>query len=150
MKSFFLLLFLTFGLASLGQKTGINFSSDSSLSIVLKKALSNNKLVFVDCYATWCGPCKEMDSEVYPDVEVGEFFNKNFISVKFDMEKPEGLKIRKKYNIQAYPTLIFLNGKGEQIHYAVGFFESKTFINIGQIALNKHLKIITNSVIKGT
>jgi thiol:disulfide interchange protein len=150
MKSAILLLFLTLGLNSQGQESGIRFSNDSLLSIVLKKAKIENKLVFVDCYATWCRPCRDMDLETFPDAEVGKFFNKNFICVKFDMEKPEGLKIRKKYNVTAYPTYLFLNIKGEQVYYSVGFNKPFIFINIAKIALNKHLNIMTNSVIKGT
>jgi thiol:disulfide interchange protein len=126
MKTVFLLLFLTLGLVSKGQENGIRFGNDSLLSSVLRKARTANMLVFVDCYTAWCGPCREMDRQVFSNVEVGKFFNKNFICVKFDMEKPEGLNIQKKYNVNAYPTLLFLNDKGEQIYYYVGSLDIKT------------------------
>jgi thioredoxin-related protein len=149
MKSVFLLLFLTLGLVSKGQENGIRFGSDSLLSSVLRKAMTANMLVFVACYTAWCGPCREMDRQEYSDAEVGKFFNKNFICVKFNMEKPEGLKIGKEYNIKAFPTLLFLNSKGEQIYYYLGSLDSKTFIKIGQNVLNKNLKDMTNSVKAG-
>ena len=49
---------------------------------VLAKAKAEKKLIFVDAYATWCGPCKKLQKEVFPDAAVGSFFNKNFINAK--------------------------------------------------------------------
>lgn len=144
MKSLFLLLFLALGLVTKGQESGISFSNDTLLSSAIRKAMTENKLIFVDCYATWCVPCKDMEKEVFSDSKVGKFFNKNFINVKFDMYKPEGIKIKTKYNVKAYPTFLFLNLKGEQVYYSIGFIEPKAFINIAQNALNTHLKIMTN------
>ena len=144
MKPLLLLLFMSLELPSFAQNTGIRFTNDSLLIDVLKKAKTGNKLIFMDCYTSWCGPCKMMDKQVYPDNEVGRFMNKNFINVKFDMEKAEGINIKNKYNVTAYPTFLFLNSKGEKVYYTVGFFESKIFLNICQSALNANNKILTN------
>jgi thiol:disulfide interchange protein len=43
---------------------GINFENNLSWEQVKEKAKAENKYIFVDCYATWCGPCKAMDKEV--------------------------------------------------------------------------------------
>jgi len=146
MRSLFLFIFLTLGLISTAQDNGIRFSPDTLLSSALKKAKADNRLIFIDCFTTWCGPCKNMDKQVYTDDEVGKFFNRNFINVKFDMEKSEGLKIKNSYEVNAYPTFLFLNSKGEKVYYAVGYFDSEPFINIGQNALNANLKILTKKV----
>ena len=52
----------------------------------LKMAQEQNKLIFVDSYTTWCGPCKRMSAQVFPKPEIGAFFNANFINVKMNME----------------------------------------------------------------
>ena len=81
-----------------------------SLEKALEKASDENKLVFVDCYTSWCGPCKIMAKEVLPLKEVGDFLNERFVCVKYDMEQGKGPEIAKKYNVEAYPTFLLLNG----------------------------------------
>ena len=56
----------------------------------LAKAKQNNKLLFVDCYTSWCGPCKMLAREVFTNNEVADYFNAHFISLKVDCEKGEG------------------------------------------------------------
>lgn len=68
------------------KQIGISFEH-SSWEDILKKAKEENKLIFIDAYTTWCGPCKMMARNVFTDAEVGTFFNQNFINVKLDMEK---------------------------------------------------------------
>ena len=91
---------------------GVNFQ-DISLEQALKKAEKEGKLVFMDAYAVWCGPCKWMEANTFRNAEVGEKFNENFISVKIDMEKGKGPEIARKYRVNAYPTMFLLNSKGE-------------------------------------
>ena len=102
------------------REDGINFEKNISLTAALAKAKKENKLVFIDCYTSWCGPCKELAQNIFPLKEVGDFYNKNFICLAFDFEKnPDGIKLSKKYNIKAYPTFLFLNEKGEIQHIKV-------------------------------
>lgn len=75
----------------------------------IAQAKKENKLVFVDFYTTWCGPCKRMDAYIFPDENVGTYFNDKFVSIKIDAEKGEGIGLAKKYSIKAYPTLLYLN-----------------------------------------
>ena len=58
----------------------------------IELAAKENKMVFIDFYTTWCGPCKRMSKEVFPQQEVGEYFNRTFISLKLDAEKENGLE----------------------------------------------------------
>jgi thiol-disulfide isomerase/thioredoxin len=146
MKSFFVLLFISLASTSIAQTSGIRFTNDSLLIDILKKTKTDNKLIFMDCYTSWCAPCRMMDKQVYSDNEVGRFFRRNFLSVKFDMEKSEGIIIKKKFNVEAYPTFLFLNPKGELVFKAVGFADPKSFINIAQDALNANINILTNKV----
>lgn len=120
------------------------FSKEQSVSFeksgwneILKKAKTSKLPIFLDLYAVWCGPCKMLDKQVYPDPKVGKFMNKNFINVKVDAEKGEGIKLAEKFKIDSYPTLIFLNSEGEEMHRYSGFNESDEFIVEAQNALNK-------------
>lgn len=141
-----LILIFATGLNSFAQTQGIKFLNDTLISTVLKKSKSENKLIFVDCFTSWCAPCKNMDRLVYPDESVGIFYNKNFISVKFDMEKGEGIKIKQNYKVEAYPTYLFLNSKGDLVFKAVGFVDPQIFVNIGQNAIKSHLGKLTKNL----
>jgi thiol-disulfide isomerase/thioredoxin len=99
---------------------GIQFFK-GSWSAVLAEAKKQNKPVFVDIYTTWCGPCKLMAKQAFPDQKVGEKFNANFISYQIDAEKGEGIDVAKKYAVTAYPTSLYVSGDGELLHRAVGY-----------------------------
>lgn len=114
---------------------GIQFETGTWAEI-LAKAKQQNKYVFVDAYTTWCGPCKWMDKNVFPTAEAGAYFNKNFVNAKIDMEKGEGLDIAKKYNVQAYPTYLYVDGNGDLVHRVVGSMETPKFIEASSNALD--------------
>ena len=75
-----------------------------TLEKALEKAKSEHKKVFVDCYTSWCGPCKMMAEKVLPLKEVGEYMNERFVCIKVDMEKGEGKELSTRFKIRAYPT----------------------------------------------
>lgn len=120
---------------------GMNFTEDN-WETILAKAKAENKIVFVDAYAVWCGPCKWMDANVFPDTKVGEFYNTNFINAKIDMEKGEGKDIAKKYKVQAYPTFLFINGDGELVHRGVGGRPAADFIALGESASDPTMQLL--------
>lgn len=97
----------------------------------LDKAKKENKYIFLDAYASWCGPCKMMKHKTFTDKAVAEFYNKNFVNVAIDMEKGEGPTLADKYGVEAYPTLIYFKPDGKLIGKAMGFRKSKEFLEIG-------------------
>lgn len=99
---------------------GVNFIQADKLSTVLDKAAAEGKIVFIDFYATWCQPCKMMDKDVFTDKEIGRFFNENFVSYKVDAEKGFGPNIAALYNVRAYPTLVWVDTKGNVLEETVG------------------------------
>ena len=102
-----------------------------TLAESLAKAKKNKKgpnMVFLDCYTTWCGPCKQMANVIFPMEHVGEFFNANFVNLKIDMEKGEGIELAKKYNVRAYPTFLILDAEGNEINRVVGSGDADGFI----------------------
>ena len=113
---------------------GIEFEK-GSWNDALAKAKEENKLIFVDAYAQWCGPCKRMAATVFPTKEAGAFFNTNFINYKMDMERGEGPAFGKKYPVRAYPTLMFIDGDGELVHKKIGAQSTQSLIALGKKAL---------------
>ncbi|GAA4293066.1 thioredoxin family protein [Aestuariibaculum suncheonense] len=112
---------------------GINFHH-ISLEEALEKAENENKLVFIDFYTVWCGPCKILAKYVFPQEKVGELFNKEFISIKLDAEK-QGAPAARKYGVNVYPTLLFLNSKGEVVCKGTGSISEEKFIELGKTAI---------------
>ena len=114
-----------------------------SLTKALELAKSEKKLVFIDCYTSWCGPCKIMAKEVLPQKEVGDFLNELFVCVKYDMEEGEGPELAKKYKVDAYPTFLLLNADGDLINSIVGMtpmggeFIYKVKLALGEISTVK-------------
>ncbi len=106
----------------------------------LEKAKSEEKLIFVDAFASWCGPCKRMSSQTFPDPQAGEFFNANFINLKIDMEKPENSEFAGKYPVNSYPTLMFIDATGKIVMKDVGAKNVDQLIETGKKALGKNDK----------
>ncbi len=110
----------TYSLEEYPLNQGIVFH-DVSFSEALKKAKKENKTIFLDAYTSWCGPCKKLKNFVFTDINVGAYFNSHFINLAVDMEKGEGLELARKFNVQAYPTLFFINPKGDIIKTVIGY-----------------------------
>ena len=101
---------------------------EGSFTEVLAKAKQEKRMVFMDCYTSWCGPCKMMTEEVFPQKEAGDFFNAHFVNVKFDMEKGEGPALAKRYGIRAFPTFLILRPDGSVYHKLLGSGEADAFL----------------------
>jgi thioredoxin 1 len=103
----------------------------------LTQAKAQKKLVFIDIYATWCGPCKMLKKNTFTDAKVGEFFNKNFVNVSIDGEKGVGPSLAQKYGITAYPSLIVTDGDGKPVLYTMGYIDAATLMQFAQAAMAK-------------
>lgn len=99
---------------------GITFF-EGKLDQALAQAGKENKLVFLDIYAVWCGPCKRLKATTFKDPAVGEYINKSFVSIAIDGEKGEGPALAQKLQLTAYPTLYVLDAKGNVLRKMVGF-----------------------------
>ncbi|MBC7565839.1 MAG: thioredoxin family protein [Pedobacter sp.] len=112
----------------------INFI-ENSWDLALKKAKAENKYIFVDAYAVWCGPCKLLKATTFKNHEVADLFNKNFVNLSLDMEKGEGIKLAEKWGIEAYPTLLVLDSNGKVITGNVGYVTAKELLVFAQKVL---------------
>lgn len=134
MKKWLLILgFFYLGSALTAQ--GIDFFQ-GSWEEAIAEARKQDKIIFVDAYAVWCGPCKRMSANVFPNDKVGEFYNKNFINLKMDMEHGDE-NFRRKYPVSAYPTLMYIDYTGEVVHQVKGAMDVDGFIKLGETALSK-------------
>ncbi len=136
---YILLLLLNISLFASAQAQGIEFFH-GTWAEALDKAKSEEKLIFVDAFASWCGPCKRMSSQTFPDPQAGEFFNANFICMKIDMEKPENGEFAGKYPVGSYPTLMFIDATGKMVMKDVGAKNVDQLIETGKKALGKNDK----------
>jgi len=132
------LLALAFSLNTLSAQ-GIEFFH-GTWSEALEKAKTEERLIFVDAFASWCGPCKRMSSQTFPDPKAGEFFNANFVNLKIDMEKPENSEFAGKYPVNSYPTLMFIDATGKVVLKEVGAKGVDQLLETGRKALGKNDK----------
>ncbi len=108
---------------------GIEFMPEGSLlKDAVAKAKEEGKMVFLDCYTSWCGPCRMMATKIFPTQEVGDFMNPKFVSIKIDMEKGEGPELGKNLQINAYPTFVIFNNDGSEAARFVGGGDVQGFI----------------------
>lgn len=137
MNKFILALFLLFSASLFAQEAegGLKFFH-GTIEEAQKEADKTSKLLFVDAYTTWCGPCKRMSAETFMDKKVADFFNSHFVNYKLDMEKGEGPDFAGKYSVNAYPTMLFLNPKGEEVHRILGFRPAEAFLQEGLKAID--------------
>lgn len=114
---------------------GIDFLK-IDLEAAKKIAAKENKLIFIDLYTTWCGPCKLMAKNTFTDPKVGEMFNKNFVNLAIDAEK-EGVNLVKEFKIVNYPSFLFLDKTGKLVQYDFGYYNAEQFLGVGASVLDK-------------
>ena len=108
---------------------GIRFEQ-GNFEQVLAKAKAERKMVFIDAYAVWCGPCKWMSNNVFPDPEVGAYFDKYFVAMKLDVERGEGSVIKIRYAIEGLPGYLFMDPDGNVVHRGAGRMPKEKFMTL--------------------
>jgi uncharacterized protein YyaL (SSP411 family) len=129
-KSLVVMLLAFYGIAGAQNESheGIDFFN-GTLKEAIAKAKAENKFVFFDAYASWCGPCKAMDKDVFTDKTVAAYLNAKFVSIRIDMEKGEGPVLAKKYaSINGYPSLLFLENGGIPLKTLLGSRDAEEFL----------------------
>lgn len=116
--------------------TGINFQS-ATWNQALAMAKKENKPIFLDISASWCGYCKRMKANVFTDSEVGNLYNSTFINISVDGEKGEGIELAKKYGVRGYPTFVFLKPDGSLAYQTSGYHNPSKFLELGKNAVKK-------------
>jgi tetratricopeptide (TPR) repeat protein len=101
--------------------------SDQSYDQILARAKQENKYVFIDFFATWCGPCKRMDEKTFTDAKVQDLLN-SMIAADWDAEKDPHVDVAKKYKVSAYPTMIVIGPDGKEVDRHLGYLDAAEFI----------------------
>ncbi|WP_316847615.1 thioredoxin family protein [Pedobacter psychrodurus] len=152
-RLFFLMLMLPF--AVFAQEGGTRFEHNLSWAQVKEKAKKENRYLFVDCFTTWCGPCRQMKDEVFPQQKVGDFLNQNFVNIAIQMDKTakdnaevkawyaDAASIVAKYKIKLYPTFLIFSPDGELVHQIVGSCEADVLIAEANKALKPETQYFT-------
>ena len=135
-------------LSAFAQKEQVDFRKLSSWELIKAKAKEENKYIFVDCYATWCVPCKWMDENIYTQKAVAEVYNTKFICIKMQMDetakddidtktlRPVAKMLERSYHIDAYPCYLFFDSNGMAVHKATGSMDAGQFIGLANDAEN--------------
>ena len=134
MKKIAIAIFTLFTIAVNAQNRSIEFR-DLTWAETVEASKTENKPIFMDCFAVWCGPCKWMSANIFTNDDVADYYNKNYICVKFDMEKGEGKDLARKFSIWAYPTLVYTDANEELLLVVVGADQDpKSYIANGERA----------------
>lgn len=115
---------------------GISFI-EADWNKALAEAKKQHKLIFLDAYTSWCGPCKLLKKNTFSDKAAGDFFNQNYINIAVDMEKGFGPALLKKYNVNAFPTLLIIDENGKLVQFTRGFIPAEVLIEFGKDGLAK-------------
>lgn len=115
--------------------SGIKFMN-MRLEEAKKEAAKSGKLIFIDAYTEWCGPCKIMAKTSFKDEKVAKLYNDNFINLKIEMEKdPDGRDVAMKYSVKAYPTLLIIDSDGKLVSSTLGLQSADKLIDFANSVL---------------
>jgi len=136
-KALFVICFSFLIITAYAQTHKMNFEKDPFVEIKAK-AKKENKLIFMDCYTSWCGPCKRMEKETLSNDTVAKYFNDSFINCSYDMEIGEGPMLADQFQIKCYPTFLFIDGDGNIVHRDSKFMDVGEFMKFAEDALSPH------------
>ncbi len=128
---------LALGFGAVTAQAEIHFK-DLAFKDALAQAKKEHKIVMIDYYTNWCGWCKRLDKDVYAKDDVGGYADSNIVSLKLNAEVGEGITLARNSKIMGYPTIIFYNENGEEIHRQVGYQSAKDFITTMHTAVSKN------------
>jgi len=112
-------------------ESGMNFHQ-GTFSEALDKAKSSRSVIMINFYSSWCNVCRKMKTEVFRNPRVNNFYNKNFINMALNIDKEPGKSLAKKFDVEAYPTILFVDEDSKTIRKVVGFRDVDSFLQLGQ------------------
>jgi len=128
-----------------GQKSIVFY--ENALEAALSKAKKEGKDVFLDSYAPWCKPCKKMD-RVFRNKKVAGFYNEHFVSVKVNVDIPEGKEIAEQFGIVFLPTMLIMDADGNVKQRIDGVMNADQMLQIGQMVVKGNEFVIVETTPK--
>jgi len=95
----------------------------------LQKSKTENKLIFMNVYAVWCGPCKLLKDRTFQSDKVANLLNSNFINIDVDAEKGEGIELAQRYNVEAHPLMLLINSEGKVVKSILGYRKDNQLVD---------------------
>jgi len=150
-----LYLFLLLPALSFAQSKGIRFAAAGNWEEVVAQAKAEKKMIFIDAFTTWCGPCQYLSKEIFTKEEVGRFFNERFINVKLQLDTtandnetvrswyPFAGKLMQGLKINVFPTLLFFDENGNPLHRIAGAPDAAGLVEYAKKASDPELQYYT-------
>jgi thioredoxin-related protein len=150
MKNIVMLIYCVLPVFVAAQNKEISFQTLENWQQVLAKAKAENKTIFIDAYATWCGPCKKMEADVYTNLKIANYVNQSFIPIKVQFDQTDSdrqeiknwyddaISLQKKFQIDAFPTFLFISPAGKLIYKGVGYQDTTNFMALVKNANDPH------------
>ncbi len=124
------------------ETSSVNFIKPNVLSDVLDLAKEEGeKLTFVKFYTDWCLPCQVMDETVFVNKTLGEYYNTNFINYKVNAEQLEGPDLRFIFQVDEFPTFIFMDNNGRIILKDKGSQSTTNMMIMAETAIEEYNRI---------
>ncbi len=113
----------------------------------LTSARENHKMIMVDVYTDWCGWCKKLDREVYPDSRVSTLLAKSFVAIKVNAESSSPLEYKgqrmteeqfaRASGVTGYPTILFMDEEGTVVTTLPGYLPADRFSRVLEYVADK-------------
>lgn len=147
MKNNKMLLWLFLIMAFVMQLTGITVAEEGkminfireekTLDEILAMVKTSGKTGLLYFTADWCGPCKLMQKETFIDDKVRTFVESNFLPFWIDNHNNNGPALNKQYNINAFPTMVFIDNSGKVIDKIIGYLPPDKYMEVLKKSVRK-------------
>jgi thioredoxin-related protein len=89
------------------------------------QAAASNRPILISFYTDWCGWCKRLDRDVYPDRRV-ETLSRRFVMLRLNAER-EGTALAQHFEVRGLPNIVLLQPSGQKMEQIPGYMSAADF-----------------------